>query len=58
MKIASTAALLIQYLEGFQKEKEKVLKEKNSIKKGEKLFHLLAYDDSLKVIKNISVIVY
>ena len=52
-KAAPTAAVLLHYIEGFNAETEKTLKEENSAGKAEKLFYLIAYNESLAVLKKI-----
>ncbi len=53
-KAAITAAILHRYLKGFKSEAERVLKnEKDSPGKGEKLYQLTAYKESLQVLENI-----
>ena len=52
--VAVTAAVLLRYLDGFNSEIERVLKsEKDSVEKGEKLYKLIAYRESYKVLKKI-----
>jgi hypothetical protein len=52
---ATTAAILSQYLDGFRSEVSRVMKEKDSIKKGEQLFNLIAYKEALSVLERIDV---
>ena len=53
-KTALTAALLLQYLEGFQKEKMKILSAPSgALEKSEKLLDILAAKDALKLIESL-----
>ncbi len=52
--VAITAIILLRYLEGFRSEIVRIVKEeKNSIVKGEKLYKLIAYKESLEVLKKV-----
>ncbi|MDY6935475.1 MAG: hypothetical protein SVZ03_14775 [Spirochaetota bacterium] len=52
--IAVTAAILLRYLDGFRSEVERVLNsESDSLGKGEKLYKLIAYKESIDVLKKI-----
>ncbi len=51
---ASTAVILLRYLEGFRSEIDRILKkEKDSVEKANKLFTLIAYRDALAVLRRI-----
>lgn len=54
INVAVTAALLLRYMEGFRSEIERVVKtEKDSIEKGEKLYKLIAYRESINVLNRV-----
>lgn len=54
INVAVTAALLLRYIEGFRSEIERVVKsEKDSIEKGEKLYKLIAYRESINVLNRV-----
>jgi tetratricopeptide (TPR) repeat protein len=54
INVAVTAALLLRYIEGFRSEIERVVKnEKDSIEKGEKLYKLIAYRESIEVLNRV-----
>ncbi len=54
INVAVTAALLLRYIEGFRSEIERVVKnEKDSIEKGEKLYKLIAYRESIDVLNRV-----
>jgi len=54
INVAVTAALLLRYMEGFRSEIERVVKsEKDSVEKGEKLYKLIAYRESLEVLNRV-----
>lgn len=54
INIAVTAALLLRYIEGFRSEIELVVNsEKDSVEKGEKLYKLIAYRESLEVLNRV-----
>lgn len=51
---APTAAMLLKYLEGFKAEIDRIINtEKDSPEKAEKLFKLIAYSESLEILKRI-----
>lgn len=53
-KVSITAVILLKYLEGFRTEAVRVIKdEKDSIVKGEKLYKLIAYKESLRVLEKV-----
>lgn len=53
INVAVTAALLLRYIEGFRSEIEKVVKYRDSVEKGEKLYKLIAYRESLEVLNRV-----
>jgi tetratricopeptide (TPR) repeat protein len=54
INVAVTAALLLRYLEGFRSEIERIaVTEKDSVEKGEKLYKLIAYRESLAVLDRV-----
>lgn len=54
INVAVTAALLLRYIEGFRSEIERVMKvERDSVEKGEKLYRLIAYRESLEVLNRV-----
>jgi hypothetical protein len=52
-EVAITAAVLLQYIDGFQEEISKVMKQDDSIVKTEKLFKLIAYNEAVSVLERI-----
>ncbi len=53
-KAAITAAILLRYLEGFRSEAVRIIEHENdSVVKGEKLYKLIAYRESLDVLQKI-----
>ncbi len=53
-KIAITAALLLRYIDGFRREIDRIMShETDSVEKGKKLYRLIAYRESLEVMKHI-----
>lgn len=54
INIAVTAAILLRYIEGFRSETERILAtEKDSVNKGEKLYKLIAFRESLEVLARV-----
>jgi len=52
--ISITATVLLEYLNGFVREQQKIIQsEKDSLEKGEKLFRLMAYKKSTAILKKI-----
>ena len=52
--IAITATILLKYLEGFQSESKKIMKDKTiSLNKSVKLFNLLSYNEALRILSKV-----